>query len=413
MFLEQARFNIACCGRRFGKDIMMITMAANDAAKGRSAALFAPEHKQLTEPFDAIADILRPILVRAPRNEGLITTTTGGVVDFWPVNDNELAGRGREYDAIHINEAAFTKPNMLDIWKKSIRPTLLVRRGSAWVYSTPNGIDPENFFYQGWHDESLGFKKFHAPTSANPLISAEDLEFERKNNDPRVFQQEFLAQFVDWSGEAFFSKDKLLLNGKPVPWPAKCDAVLAIIDSAVKTGKENDGTAVLYCAFSKFGFGPAYKLVMLDWDLVQIEGALLEKWLPSIQANLEMMAAKCGARSGSLGIFIEDAGPSGQVLIQQARNRSILARPIDSKLTSIGKDERAISISGYVYRGEAKFSDVAFDKVIQFKGTSRNHLHTQITGFRVGDKKAASRADDLLDTFVYAVAICCGNAAGF
>jgi hypothetical protein len=37
----------------------------------------------------------------------------------------------------------------------------------------------------------------------------------------------------------------------------------------------------------------------------------------------------------------------------------------------------------------------------------------QVHGFRIGDKNAAKRADDLYDCFVYAVAISLGNADGF
>ena len=80
---------------------------------------------------------------------------------------------------------------------------------------------------------------------------------------------------------------------------------------------------------------------------------------------------------------------------------------------SAGKDIRAINASGPVYRGEVKFSEYAYDKNnVMFKGSRRNHLVSQITGFRVGDKAAATRADDLLDTFCYAIAITLGNSEG-
>ena len=50
------------------------------------------------------------------------------------------------------------------------------------------------------------------------------------------------------------------------------------------------------------------------------------------------------------------------------------ARAIDSKLTAMGKDERAISVSGYVHRGLVKYTDRAFDKTVIYKRNSRNHL---------------------------------------
>jgi hypothetical protein len=54
----------------------------------------------------------------------------------------------------------------------------------------------------------------------------------------------------------------------------------------------------------------------------------------------------------------------------------------------------------------------AYEKVTNYKGTSRNHLMSQLTGFRVGDKDA-TRQDDALDAAVYAIAIALGNAEGF
>lgn len=61
-----------------------------------------------------------------------------------------------------------------------------------------------------------------------------------KDNDPLVYAQEHLAQFVDWAGVSFFARDKLLDQGQPVPWPSRCECVFAIIDTASKTGTEHD-----------------------------------------------------------------------------------------------------------------------------------------------------------------------------
>lgn len=409
IYLNRERYNAVRCGRRYGKTKLMVTMAADRAAKAKKIGIFTPEYRQQQEPWRELKGILSPIRDSFNRSEGVMLLTTRGQIDFWTVNDNDLAGRGREYDEVHIDEAAFTKKNMADIWHKAIKPTMLTTRGSAWVYSTPNGNDPENFFFQVCNDPELGFKDHHAPTSANPYVPEDELEKERKNNHPLVFKQEFLAEFVDWSGVAFFGLDKLLDNDRAVIWPEHVDCVFATIDSATKTGQQHDGTAVCYWALSKHHGHP---LVLLDWDIVQIQGAMLETWLPTVFQQLEFMAGMTKARSGSVGAFIEDKN-SGTILIQQAANHGWPAQAIDSKLTALGKDERAISVSGYVYRGMVKFSHTAYDKVTTFKGQSRNHCLSQILGFRIGDKDAAKRADDLLDAFVYGVAIALGNSEGY
>jgi hypothetical protein len=43
------------------------------------------------------------------------------------------------------------------------------------------------------------------------------------------------------------------------------------------------------------------------------------------------------------------------------------ARAIESKLTAMGKDERAISVSGYVHRGLVKYTRHAFEKTSVYK----------------------------------------------
>lgn len=412
--MTQHRFVAARCGRRFGKNVIGESVAIDDAAHGRLVGWFAPENKRLSESYNVIVEGLEPIKKSSDKTNGMIRTINGGAVEFWSLED-EHAGRSRKYHRIIVDEGAFTKPKqMINTWKKAMRPTLVDYRGRALVMSNTNGIDPDNFLYAICHDPEFGFVQFHAPSRSNPHLPPEEVAAFQKDNAPLVYQQEYLAEFVDWSGAAFFSLEKLLVKAadgslRPAELPVRCDAVYAVIDSATKTGKANDGTGVVYFALSQRAVG--HKLTVIDWDLVQIEGAMLETWLPTVFENLEHYAKACHARGGSQGAFIEDKA-SGMILIQQAQRRGWPARAIDSKLTAMGKDERAISISGYVYRGEVKLSRLAHDKVTTYKGTTRNHLRGQVVGFRIGSKNE-QREDDLLDDFCYGTAIGLGNIDGF
>ena len=76
------------------------------------------------------------------------------------------------------------------------------------------------------------------------------------------------------------------------------------------------------------------------------------------------------------------------------------------------QDERALSVSGYVYRGQAKYTAYAFNKVSAHKRRTKNHLADQIESFRIGDKDS-KREDDLLDTFCYGIALSLGDNNGF
>ena len=118
--------------------------------------------------------------------------------------------------------------------------------------------DPDNFFYNICSDPEHGFHEHHATTMDNPLLpkrvgdeSEEDWLRRREQfrtdliseNDPLVYAQEHLAEFVDWSGAAFFNREKMLVENRPVSFPSICDAVFAVIDTASKTGTEHDATS--------------------------------------------------------------------------------------------------------------------------------------------------------------------------
>jgi hypothetical protein len=115
---------------------------------------------------------------------------------------------------------------------------------------------------------------------------------------------------------------------------------------------------------------------------------------------------------GFKGAWIEDAS-AGQVLLQQARNRRMPVEPLPSGFVALGKDVRALDVSGYCAQGLIKITEPAFNKTSTLKGATRNHLLSQIAGFRIGDKDVAKRADDLLDCFVYALALSAGNQEGY
>lgn len=420
VFNLPGRYKAVRCGRRWGKTDTGKMLAIPPVLRGDYIGWFAPDYKIQAEAFNEMRDVLDTTVRSSNKIEGTIRTHTGGRIDFWTL-ENERAGRSRKYHRVIIDEAAFTKPNMMGIWEKSIKPTLLDYGGDCYVFSNTNGISPDNFLYQICQDPKHGFIEYHAPTSQNPHVPARiageseeawqarrEAEFQNliEKNPPLVYQQEYLAEFVDWSGVAFFTLDYMLRDGKPVEQPTLCEYVFATIDTAVKTGRKHDGTGVVYWSKSPI-IGD--KLVILDYDIIQIDGALLETWAPGVLKRLEELAKVCRARRGSIGALIEDKA-SGMVLLQQAIARRWPMTAIDSKLTSVGKDERAISVSGHVYQRNVKISRHAYDKVVTYKGTSRNHLLSQVTGYRVG---VEDQEDDLLDCYTYGIAIGLGDARGF
>ena len=361
----------------------------------------------MSEMYEECEEILSPLIKSASKHDGVIRMKNRGRIDFWTLN-NPKCGRSRKYHEVGIDEAAHTDADMMDLWQKNIRPTLLDYRGEAIVGSTPAGINEENFFWRICNQPEHGFKEFYAPTHSNPLLPREEVARLQEENMPAVYAQEFMAQWVDWNGVAFFPLDHLLVDGKPVPMPERTGQIYCVIDTALKDGWQHDGTAVAFFAREKYS---QPRLIVLDWDIVQIEGASLELWLPSVYERMSQLANMCRAREGVIGAFIEDKA-SGIVLIQQAKKKGLRVHSLPSAMTALGKEGRALSVSSYFHRGEIKLSQYAFDKVVKFKGVQKNHFIAQLCGFRMGDTDA-KRADDLADCGMYGAAIGCGDSRGY
>ena len=149
--------------------------------------------------------------------------------------------------------------------------------------------------------------------------------------------------------------------------------------------------------------------MILDWDIVQIEGALLEVWLPSVFECLEDCPGAVVRAVVPAGAWIEDKN-SGTILLQQALARQMPVHAIESKLTALGKDPGAFRVRLCIGKRQIHQPCLQQDRRVQTK--SRNHLIEQVESFRIGDKEN-KREDDLLDTFCYGIAIALGNNDGF
>lgn len=309
-------------------------------------------------------------------------------------------GRGDRTSLYFVDEAGFLEHPELAEGSLADTTNCRIDISTAPEPSSPfwarvDALPPQQIFTFHWREDPRRDKAWE--------------EKARRELAPAIFDREFGIS-RDLAG-SFFSEAALLVDGKPVEQPPMVTAVFATIDSALKTGREHDGLGVTYFALMNHG-QQTYPLAVLDWDLKQAEAATLGIWLPTVFEQLEIFARECKALRGSVGAFIEDK-VSGTVLLQQAANHDppLPAFPIDSKLTAMGKAERAINISGYIHRGDVKFTRRAHERVVTYKGRTQNHLLSQILGFRAGIKDQGQ--DDLLDTFCYGVAIALGNPEGF
>jgi hypothetical protein len=143
---NRTRFYAVRCGRRWGKTTAGTVIASDAAINSQLVGWFAPDYKRMTEAFYEATQILQPVRKFPSGDKGVIRTITGGRIDFWTLEDED-AGRSRKYHLVIIDEAAFANDNMMDIWRKAIKPTLLDYRGRAMVLSNTKGVHPYILFW--------------------------------------------------------------------------------------------------------------------------------------------------------------------------------------------------------------------------------------------------------------------------
>ncbi len=396
---------VLVCGRRFGKTTLLEYVAAIGALGGLKVAWFGPDFRRNRPSFDRIGLLLGPALISKSATMLEIRCSGGGEIDFWTMAD-EGAGRSRSYDLAVLDEVTLAPREITPLFDLAIRPTLIDRGGVVVMAGTPRGVDGEQLFYRAATQPSEGWAVYHAPTTANPTLNADEVARLPTEYAPLVYEQEILANFVDWSGSAFFGSDAWLVDGKPAPYPERCDFIFATIDTAFKTGREHDGTAVVIFGKNRHHDRPLY---VLDWDVVQISGELLIEWYPALLRRMRELHEQCGARLDPRGPYIEDTG-AGMILLRQAMRQGLPAEAISTKLTSLGKDERALSTINYHMTGKVVLTQPAADKITRFQGVQRNHFLSQVTGYRPGSEMSH---DDLLDCYTYGLSIGLGDGRGW
>jgi hypothetical protein len=411
VLIREHRRVVLVCGRRWGKSSLLVALAVDAVLSGQRVGLFAPTRTLMSPLLHAIAHALRCVKgVSINRMFGEIRLPNGGHVDFWSIDHTQRAGRGRAYHLALIDEAGHDEMYLTDAFQVAIAPTLLDYAGSIVEASTPNGVSPENHFWRVAHLAEMGFVVHHALTNANPHLPVEEIAVLRATMRPEEAAQELDALFVDMAGVSIFPLAALLENGQPVADDRPLDIIGVAIDSAAgETGFEHDGTAaVIYGLRQPRAAGDAFAMTILDWDVRSLALGAAGAWLGHVNDLYRSWVARVRPRLGLDGFHIEKPA-MGLRLLELAGQQRIPATALPTDWVELGKDGRALMAEPHILGGRVKLAKTAYDKRMEFKGAVHNHLVAQLTGFRLFDRKASKRADDLSDAAIYAVLRCLGD----
>jgi len=195
-----ARFKVLAAGRRWGKTRLGTLMCLDVALNGGRAWWVAPSYPMATVGWRGIKHLAKQIPgITAREVDRLIELPSGGSIQVRSA-DNPDSLRGEGLDFLIIDEAAFVRE---EAWTEALRPALSDRQGRAMIISTPKG---RNWFWRAYQRGVSGDPEWHSwklPTASNPFIDPAEIEAARRMLPETIFQQEYLAEFIEDAGLVF------------------------------------------------------------------------------------------------------------------------------------------------------------------------------------------------------------------
>jgi hypothetical protein len=93
---QAKRFNVVCCGRRWGKTVLGMDRLIHPALEGKPVAWFAPNYRLLADVWRELQATLAPVITRTNQQEWRLELSGGGVVEMWSL-DSPDSGRERRF----------------------------------------------------------------------------------------------------------------------------------------------------------------------------------------------------------------------------------------------------------------------------------------------------------------------------
>lgn len=204
---DRHRFRCVAAGRRSGKTFLGVLELVQGAAErpGSVNWYIGPTYgaakdiawallKQLVEPFRAVG-----LIERAVESDLLVRWTNGATIQLKGA-DKPDSLRGVKISRLVVDEYAVMKRA---VWEEVLQPATSDLRAPVLFLGTPQGFDHFHSIYKMELANPGDWKSFHVKTSEAGTIPAGEIERARRDMDPRVFQQEYEASFVTFSGQVY------------------------------------------------------------------------------------------------------------------------------------------------------------------------------------------------------------------
>ncbi len=217
---SQSRFKVVAAGRRFGKTVLgTAKLLVSATSTPKSVSLWvSPSHSQSRMALDMVAGVI-------PSEYREVNRTFSEI--YLPNSSKLLFRSGERWDNLRgdglvcavLDEAAFLDER---VWTEAVRPALSDHKGEALLISTFNG---ENWFYRYYRnaieEDNSQWASWRFKTLDNPFIDPSEVDEARRNLPREVYEQEYEASPMAFSGAVFDSSkiDEALNLGKDFEIP--------------------------------------------------------------------------------------------------------------------------------------------------------------------------------------------------
>lgn len=217
MHLDDHRFKVVVCGRRFGKTRFTayeVIMHALTTPEGMSW-LVAPTYPLSKIMWRVVWKFIPKAYVADKKDGELYITLTNGHTIWCKSADKPENLVGEGLTLVTFDEFGIMKER---VWTESIRPALMDKRGRAIFIGTPKG---KNHFYRLFKRGTSNNQKdkdwisFQFTSFENPILTAEELAEVTEDMPELIYRQEILAEFIEGGGEVFLTYKAQMIDWYP------------------------------------------------------------------------------------------------------------------------------------------------------------------------------------------------------
>jgi len=201
IFRDMSRFKVIAAGRRYGKSYLSTFIILTKAFDKPDQNLFfvAPTFAQARQIlWEILKDKVRNGLAKKINESRLEVELINGTRIFLKGADRPDTMRGVSLDGIVLDEFA-TIRDPENVWMQVIRPALSDKLGWAVLISSPKG---RSYFYDLYNNAKSNeeWTSWQFTTLDGGYVTDKEIIAARNDMDERSFNQEYLADFVSFTG---------------------------------------------------------------------------------------------------------------------------------------------------------------------------------------------------------------------